>query len=81
MRTKKTFWLLILLAAIVLFLMGLNSGNYVFNILAVIISLIIYRYGYESLFKDYDDSQKAKRETAEKIYEALREGKKKGTDE
>ncbi|CYX35673.1 MULTISPECIES: hypothetical protein [Streptococcus] len=78
MKTKKAYWLTLLLVAVVLFLLGLNTGVYVFNLLAIGISFLVYRNGYDVLFKEYDDSQKEKRETAEKIYAALREGKKKG---
>ncbi|HEL1639604.1 hypothetical protein K6V33_04430 [Streptococcus suis] len=77
MKTKKAYWLTLLLVAVVLFLLGLNTGVYVFNLLAIGISFLVYRNGYDVLFKEYDDSQKEKRETAEKIYAALREGKKK----
>lgn len=78
MKTKKAYWLTLLLVAVVLFLLGLNTGVYVFNLLAIGISFLVYRNGYDVLFKEYDDSQKEKRETAERIYAALREGKKKG---
>ncbi|HEL1839076.1 TPA: hypothetical protein TX084_001545 [Streptococcus suis] len=78
MKTKKAYWLTLLLVAVVLFLLGLNTGVYVFNLLAIGISFLVYRNGYDVLFKEYDDSQKEKRETAEKIYAALRKGKKKG---
>ncbi|MDW8741830.1 hypothetical protein Q7W37_02050 [Streptococcus suis] len=78
MKTKKAYWLTLLLVAVVLFLLGLNTGVYVFNLLAIGISFLVYRNGYDILFKEYDDSQKEKRETAERIYAALREGKKKG---
>ncbi|HEL1585037.1 hypothetical protein F9856_01105 [Streptococcus suis] len=78
MKTKKAYWLTLLLVAVVLFLLGLNTGVYAFNLLAIGISFLVYRNGYDVLFKEYDDSQKEKRETAEKIYAALREGKKKG---
>lgn len=77
MKTKKAYWLILLLAAVVFFLLGLNTGVYAFNLLAIGISFLVYRNGYDVLFKEYDDSQKEKRETAEKIYAALREGKKK----
>ena len=77
MKTKKAYWLTLLLVAVVLFLLGLNTGVYVFNLLAIGICFLVYRNGYDVLFKEYDDSQKEKRETAEKIYAALREGKKK----
>ncbi|HFU3788849.1 TPA: hypothetical protein ACGPF1_001246 [Streptococcus suis] len=78
MKTKKAYWLTLLLVAVVLFLLGLNTGVYAFNLLAIGIGFLVYRNGYDVLFKEYDDSQKEKRETAEKIYAALREGKKKG---
>ena len=78
MKTKKAYWLTLLLVAVVLCLLGLNTGVYAFNLLAIGISFLVYRNGYDVLFREYDDSQKEKRETAEKIYAALREGKKKG---
>lgn len=78
MKTSKAFWLSLLLLALGLFLLGLNTGQYLYNFLAIALSLVIYRGGYTTLFKEYDDKQRAKRETADKIYAALREGKKKG---
>lgn len=77
MKTSKTLWYSLLFVALVLFLLGLNSGQYLYNFLAIIISFIIYKYGYSDLFREYDEKQRAKRETSEKIYHALREGKKK----
>lgn len=78
MKTKKPIWLALLFVALILFLLGLNSGVYVYNLLAILISLIVYKHGYADLFQEYDEKQREKRETAEKIYTALREGKKKG---
>ncbi|MDS2235580.1 hypothetical protein RKR83_03210 [Streptococcus pneumoniae] len=77
MKTSKTLWYSLLFVALVLFLLGLNSGQYLYNFLAIIISFIVYKYGYSDLFREYDEKQRAKRETSEKIYHALREGKKK----
>ncbi|HFT6153638.1 TPA: hypothetical protein ACHGXD_001274 [Streptococcus pneumoniae] len=77
MKTSKTLWYSLLFVALVLFLLGLNSGQYLYNFLAIIISFIVYKYGYSYLFREYDEKQRAKRETSEKIYHALREGKKK----
>ncbi|MTV89099.1 hypothetical protein [Streptococcus pneumoniae] len=77
MKTSKTLWYSLLFVALVLFLLGLNSGQYLYNFLAIIISFIVYKYGYSDLFREYDEKQRAKRETYEKIYHALREGKKK----
>ena len=78
MKTNKSFWFLLLFAALIFFLLSLNSGNYFYNILAIGISFIVYRYGYESLFKEYDKQQQEKQQTVDRIYSALREGKKKG---
>ncbi|EHE08776.1 hypothetical protein SPAR52_1897 [Streptococcus pneumoniae GA17971] len=77
MKTSKTLWYSLLFVALVLFLLGLNSGQYLYNFLAIIISFIVYKYGYSDLFREYDEKQRAKRETSEKIYHALREGKRK----
>lgn len=77
MKTSKTLWYSLLFVALVLFLLDLNSGQYLYNFLAIIISFIVYKYGYSDLFREYDEKQRAKRETSEKIYHALREGKKK----
>lgn len=78
MKASKTIWLLLLFAALLLFLLGLNSRIYVYNIFAIVLSFIVYRYGYKTLFKEYDEKQQLRQETANKIYTALREGKKKG---
>ncbi|MGT2755104.1 hypothetical protein [Streptococcus ovis] len=80
MKTNKTLWLALLFLALMLFLLGLNTGNFVYNLLAIIFSFIVYQKGYQDLFKEYDDRQREKKKTAEKIYTALREGKKKGDD-
>lgn len=77
MKTSKTLWYSLLFVALVLFLLGLNSGQYLYNFLSIIISFIVYKCGYSDLFREYDEKQRAKRETSEKIYHALREGKKK----
>lgn len=78
MKGNKVLWYSLLFAALILFLLGLNSGNYLYNGLAIVLSFLVYRYGYADLFQEYDEKQKEKRETAEQIYKALREGKKKG---
>lgn len=78
MKVNKSLWLILLLIALIFFLLGLNSRNYIFNIIAIGISFVVYRYGYTSLFKEYDEQQREKRKTADVIYQALREGKKKG---
>ncbi len=80
MKTKKAFWLMLLLLGIILFLLGLNTGHYLYNIAAIGVSLVVYRKGYDILFKEYDDRQREKRATAEKIYAALHQGKKKGKE-
>ncbi|CQR24078.1 hypothetical protein BN1356_00443 [Streptococcus varani] len=77
MKTNKSLWLFLLFVALILFLLGLNSRNYLYNILAVAISFIVYRNGYATLFKEYDDKQAEKRKKADKIYTALHQGRKK----
>lgn len=78
MKAKKPLWLAGLFLALILFLLGLNSGIYFYNLLAIVISFVVYKYGYQDLFAEYDEQQREKREIAEKIHTALREGKKKG---
>ncbi|CIP88789.1 hypothetical protein RLB57_00990 [Streptococcus pneumoniae] len=62
MKTSKTLWYSLLFVALVLFLLGLNSGQYLYNFLAIIISFIVYKYGYSDLFREYDEKQRAKRD-------------------
>lgn len=69
-------WYLMLFAALVFFLIGLNTGQYLYNVITIILAFIVYKYGYKTMFAEFDEKQKHKKEQADVIYNALREGKK-----
>lgn len=59
------------------FLVGLNTNNYLFNILTVFIAFVVYRKGYSDLFEEYDKKQAVKREQSRQVYDALSKAKQK----
>ena len=60
--TGKFCWYLLLLIAIIFFLQALATGNYLYNVLTMIVAFLINRYGYSSLFKDFDQQRKTRRD-------------------
>ncbi|SFK46247.1 hypothetical protein SAMN04488569_10375 [Marinilactibacillus piezotolerans] len=58
-----------------LFLVGLNTNNFLYNVLTIIIAFLVYRKGYSDLFQEYDKKQDAKRESSKQVYNALYKSK------
>lgn len=77
MKNNRIVWVLLLLVACGLFLVGLNTNNYIYNLLTVVIAFVIYRNGYSVLFGEYDKKQNAKRVQSEQMYNALYKSKEK----
>lgn len=74
-KSAQTKWYVLILIALIFFLIGMNTGNYIFNLVTIILAFIVYKNGYKELFGNYDRKQKEKREKAEQIYSALRNQK------
>lgn len=72
-------WYIILFIALIFFLIGLNTGQYLYNIITIILAFIVYKFGYKSMFADFDQKQNEKRKQADIIYSALKKGNKKHT--
>lgn len=72
MEDNKTKWLLLLLLAIVLFLFGLNTGNLSFNFLSILLSFVVYKYGYKTLFSEFDKQREDKLAHKRYIRDAIR---------
>lgn len=50
MSKEKFKWSLLLFVAILSFIISLTTGNMVFNIIAIVLAVIIYKNGDEILF-------------------------------
>lgn len=69
---EKTKWMSLLLLATLLFLIGLITKHYFFYILATSIAFYVRKNGYNTLFKEYDNKQLAKRIKAEAMMNKIK---------
>lgn len=67
---NKTNWLIILFMAVVNFIIALKTGHLIFNVIAITLAIYVYKFGYTTLFKEYDEKKKAKYQKAKIINEA-----------
>lgn len=72
-KPKKDLWYVLLFVAIVFFTLGLTTGNTIYNIVAIGIAIIIYKFGYEELFGEYNRKRKVQKEKARKLYKNIQE--------
>ncbi|WP_227869112.1 hypothetical protein [Tetragenococcus halophilus] len=72
---KKTTYLILLFVALILFLGGLNNGNYMNNLIAILIGFIVYSKGNKILFEDYNQRKQKKTAEAKAFRESLRNKK------
>ena len=70
---ENTIWYVLLFVAILFFTLGLTTGNVIYNFIAIGIAIVIYKFGYEALFGEYNRKQKAKKEKSRKLYEKMQE--------
>ncbi len=78
MEKRKAKWLGLLFLATSLFLIGLNTGQIIFTPIAIVLALIVRKYGYTDLFGEYDAKQKAKKEQHAYIIDTLQTAKSEG---
>ncbi|WP_407372199.1 hypothetical protein [Carnobacterium sp.] len=71
-NSEKTKWMSLLLLATLLFFIGLTTKQYLFYILATSLAFYVRKNGYNTLFKDYDNKQLAKRIKAEAMMNKIK---------
>lgn len=71
----KIKWYLILFIALACFLIGLNTGELAFNIIAIILGFIVYRYGSGSILTDYHSRKEAQNIKHKQFQKALANSK------
>ncbi|MGO2891551.1 MAG: hypothetical protein ACTIC2_06190 [Enterococcus devriesei] len=67
---EKTKWLLVLFLAIISFLLAFMTQQLIFNFIAIILAICVYKYGNPILFKEYDDRRKRKYKEAMEVRNA-----------
>ncbi|MBU5365572.1 hypothetical protein KQI33_09335 [Enterococcus devriesei] len=67
---EKTKWLLVLFLAIISFLLAFMTQQLIFNFIAIISAICVYKYGNPILFKEYDDRRKRKYKEAMEVRNA-----------
>lgn len=72
-KPKKIMWYVSLFIAMMFFTLSLTTSNPIYNILAIGIAIIIYKFGYEELFGEYNRKRRAQKEKARKLYENIQE--------
>ncbi|MDT2595424.1 hypothetical protein P7D52_02370 [Enterococcus dongliensis] len=75
MKTKdkgKAKWIIILFIALACFITALVTSQVIFNLIAIFLAILVYKFGNPILFKEYDEKRKIKYEDAIKVREAAR---------
>lgn len=67
---EETKWLLVLFLAIISFLLAFMTQQLIFNFIAIILAICVYKYGNPILFKEYDDRRKRKYKEAMEVRNA-----------
>ncbi|GAA2917806.1 hypothetical protein P7H46_00665 [Enterococcus pseudoavium] len=67
---EKTKWLFILFLAIVSFILAFTTQQLIFNLIAIVLAIFVYKYGNPVLFKEYDERRKQKYQAAMQVREA-----------
>lgn len=57
---QKVKWTFVLFLALVSFLNGLMTQNNIYFLITITLAFCIKKYGYNTLFKEFDDKNKAK---------------------
>lgn len=69
---QKFIWTSVLLVATCSFLLGLLTNQYLYFGGTIILAFIVYRKGYDVLFKEYDDKQKERRKKSKELMQKMR---------
>lgn len=67
MKNSKFAWNLILAVDIVFFILALNTNYIEIYLVVMVISFLIYRYGQDALFEEYNKRKKERIEKYEKL--------------
>lgn len=57
---QKIKWTFLLFIALISFLIGLMTQNSIYFLIAIALAFCIKKHGYNTLFKEFDDKNKAK---------------------
>lgn len=71
---NKLFWYLVLFGALIAFLMGLNTGELFFNVIAISLGFLVYRYGSSVILAEYYEQRAQKQQKATEFQDALKRG-------
>lgn len=52
-NSEELFWSVLLIVAIILFLLGIQTNYLVYYLVSIMISLVIYKYGQKVILKKY----------------------------
>lgn len=67
---EKAKWLVVLFLAIISFLLAFMTQQLIFNFIAIILAICVYKYGNPILFKEYDGRRKQKYKEAMEVRKA-----------
>lgn len=72
-ESKKVIWLILLLMAIILFILGLTTSNLFFNLIAIVLATAFYKYGDNIVFKELNTKRLLKKEQSDIVKHATKE--------
>lgn len=67
---RKTKWFAVLFLAILSFILAFLTQQILFNLIAIGLAIIVYKYGNPVLFKEYDERRRKKYEDAMRVRQA-----------
>lgn len=67
---EKTKWFFILFLAVISFILSFMTRQLIFNLIAIVLAIFVYRYGNPVLFKEYDERRKQQYQTAMQVRKA-----------
>lgn len=70
---NKIKWLGLLFLAIAAFMAALATGQVVFNGIAIVLAIYIYKFGNPILFKEYDERRNQKYQAAQVVRKAAQQ--------
>lgn len=73
---SKVFWLICLFADLILVIYGIKTQNIIINLIAIVIAVIISKFGQEIILEEYNKKNKDKEELRDKFYGSQRKGRK-----
>lgn len=72
-QKEKIKWLFFLSVATLSFMLALLTQKIIFNLVAIVVAVYIYKNGNPILFKEYDEKKRMQYKETQKIREAVKE--------